>query len=141
MSPKRDPQPSERTNSADKQRERDMRYCEKIERAVLRRAEGYQIPLKKTYKLKRVQYDPATGKKISEEEVLEQGIEEVHVPGDLRAGAYFLNNRASDRWREHPVVEITPAEDTYSGIVVLPDVLATADRDETDLSEDTGNAS
>ena len=103
-----------------KQKIKDRRYCEKIEKAVLRRAEGYQIPLKKTYKLKKVNYDSATGKKISEEEVLEVGIEEVHVPGDLRAGAYFLNNRAPDRWREHP--NDTEEGESLSGIVVLPDV-------------------
>ena len=110
-------------------RERDRRYCKKIERAVLRRAEGYQIPLRKTYKLKRVQYDPTTGKKISEEEVLEEGIEEVHVPGDLRAGAYFLNNRAPDRWREHPMETQEVGE--MGGIVVLPEIVTQGE----DLSE------
>lgn len=112
-----------------KQKAKDRRYCEKIEKAVLRRAEGYRIPLKKTYKLKRVNYDPETGKKVSEEEVLETGVEEVHVPGDLRAGAYFLNNRAPDRWREHPVE--TEDTQTVGGIVVLPEVLSS----DTDASE------
>ena len=31
-----------------KQTEQDRRFCHRIERAVLRRAEGYQIPLQKT---------------------------------------------------------------------------------------------
>lgn len=104
-----------------RQRAKDRRYCEKIEKAVLRRAEGYQIPLKKTYKLKRVSYDPDTGKKVSEEEVLETGIEEVHVPGDLRAGAYFLNNRAPERWREHPTEG--DEQEGGGGIVILPQIL------------------
>ncbi len=103
-----------------KQTEKDKRFCERIERAVLQRAEGYQIPLRKTYKLKRVIYDPETGKKVSEEEVLETGVEEIHVPGDLRAGAYFLNNRAPDRWREHPV-EAEEAQ-PVGGVVILPAV-------------------
>ena len=116
-----------------RQQAKDRRYCQKIERAVLKRAEGYQIPLKKTYKLKRVSYDPTTGKKISEEEVLETGIEEVHVPGDLRAGAYFLNNRAPDRWREHP--QDIDETQSYSGIVVLPDLLAEDDVGDADPQE------
>ena len=116
-----------------RQQAKDRRYCQKIERAVLKRAEGYQIPLKKTYKLKRVSYDPTTGKKISEEEVLETSIEDVHVPGDLRAGAYFLNNRAPDRWREHP--QDTDETQSYSGIVVLPDLLAEDDVSDADSQE------
>ena len=132
------PESQNAESNVTRQQAKDRRYCAKIERAVLRRAEGYQIPLKKTYKLKRVSYDPTTGKKIAEEEVLEQGIEEVHVPGDLRAGAYFLNNRAPDRWREHP----TDAEEMpgYGGIVVLPEVLAenqTIERN-ADTDEDAG---
>ena len=115
-----------------KQTEQDRRFCHRIERAVLRRAEGYQIPLQKTYKLKRVTYDPETGKKISEEEVLEVGVEEVHVPGDLRAGAYFLNNRAPDRWREHPVE--TEETRATGGVVVLPAVLTPpADSEEAEV--------
>lgn len=111
-----------KTATPSKQADKDKKFCERIERAVLRRAEGYRIPLKKAFKLKRVTYDPETGKKVAEEEVLEVGVEEVHVPGDLRAGAYFLNNRAPDRWREHPVdaEEAQPA----GGVVILPAVLS-----------------
>ena len=91
--------------------------------AVVRRAEGYVVPLKKTIKLKRASFDPTTGKKIAEEEVLADGVEEIYVPGDLRAAAYYLNNRAPDRWRDNPTD--TQSQGTAGGVVILPDVVST----------------
>lgn len=81
---------------------RDEKLCQKVEDAICRRARGYKVALKKTYKVKRVDYDPDTGKKTSEREELVVGVDEVHVPADLRAGTYWLNNRNPERWREHP---------------------------------------
>ena len=82
--------------------QRDARLCQKVEDAICRRARGYKVALKKTYKVKRVDYDPDTGKKTCEREDLVVGVDEVHVPADLRAGTYWLNNRNPERWREHP---------------------------------------
>lgn len=98
---------------------RDTRLCKRVEDAICRRAEGYQVALKKTLKVKRVDYDPETGKKTCEREELLPGVEEIHVPGDVRAAAYFLNNRDPERWCEHPNTE-DPAE--MPGIVEIPAV-------------------
>ena len=84
------------------QDEKDAARCRRVEDAIYKRARGYKVAVKKTYKVKRVEYDPATGKKISEREELETGIDEVVVPADVRAGAYWLVNRDPARWREHP---------------------------------------
>ncbi|MBE6559451.1 MAG: hypothetical protein E7661_10675 [Ruminococcaceae bacterium] len=81
---------------------RDEKLCQKVEDAICRRAKGYKVALKKTYKVKRVDYDPDTGKKTCEREELVVGVDEVHVPADLRAGTYWLNNRNPERWSEHP---------------------------------------
>ena len=99
---------------------RDTRLCKRVEDAICRRAEGYQVELRKTLKVKRVDYDPDTGKKTCEREELLPGVEEIHVPGDVRAAAYFLNNRAPDRWCEHP----NTSEDggDVTGIVEIPAV-------------------
>lgn len=96
---------------------RDVRLCKRVEDAICRRAEGYKVELKKTLKVKRVDYDPDTGKKTCEREELLPGVEEIHVPGDVRAAAYFLNNRSPDRWCEHPS---TAEEDEPTGIVEIP---------------------
>ncbi len=76
-----------------------------VEEALFRRACGYIQPLRKSIKVKRVEYDPDTGKKLSEREELEIGMEEEHIPADLRVCAYFLNNRDPARWRDHPETE------------------------------------
>ncbi len=101
---------------------RDNRLCKRVEDAICRRAEGYQVELKKTLKVKRVEYDPETGKKTCEREELLPGIEEIHVPGDVRAAAYFLNNRNPERWCEHPGTEETG--DEHVGIVEIPAALS-----------------
>ncbi len=99
---------------------RDSRLCKRVEDAICRRAEGYQVELRKTLKVKRVDYDPDTGKKTCEREELLPGVEEIHVPGDVRAAAYFLNNRDPERWCEHPNTSEDDGE--LAGIVEIPAV-------------------
>ncbi len=106
---------------ADTQTVEDMARCRAVEDALFRRACGYEVPVRKTYKVKRIEYDSMTGKKVSEREELEIGMEEEHVPPDVRVCAYFLNNRDPSRWREHPTVV---AEDT-DGAVDYPDMAPT----------------
>ena len=88
--------------SPEEQLAEDKARCRAVEEALFRRACGYEVPLRKIYKVKRTEYDSVTGKKVSEREELETGIEEAHVPADVRVGAYYLNNRDPSRWREHP---------------------------------------
>ena len=120
--------PNEAAN-AKRKATRDSRLCKKVEDAICRRAEGYKVELRKTLKVKRVDYDPDTGKKTCEREELLPGIEEIHVPGDVRAAAYFLNNRDPDRWCEHPNTSEENGEP--AGIVEIPAVIADGEgRDE-----------
>ena len=91
--------------SSDPREGKDAVRCRRVEDALYRRACGYKVKLKKTFKLKRVDYDPDTGKKLTEKEVLEAGFEEVHIPADVRVCAYYLNNRDPARWSEHPAAE------------------------------------
>lgn len=109
----------------------DARRCQKVEDALYRRACGYKVRLKKSYKVKTVEYDRDTGRKVEEREDLREGFEEVHVPADIRVGAYYLNNRDPARWREHPreegeaalngAVEYPPMEELSSVPDGLPD--------------------
>ncbi len=68
--------------------------------AVYKRATGYSVSTSKTHKLKRIDYDPDTGKKVREYEELAVGVDEDHVPPDLRAGIFWLKNRQPERWSE-----------------------------------------
>lgn len=95
---------------------KDTLRCRRVEDALYRRACGYKVKLKKSFKVKRVDYDANTGKKISEREDLEAGFEEVHIPADVRVCAYYLNNRDPARWREHPKEE----GELLGGMVAYP---------------------
>ena len=104
-------------------RQRDERRTRLIEDAIYKRARGYKQSVKKTFKVKRVEYDPTTGKKTSEREELETGIDEVPVPADVRAGIYWLSNRAPERWGAHANGERSMDGDGEpGGVVILPEL-------------------
>ena len=96
---------------------KDSLRCRRVEDALYRRACGYKVKLKKSFKVKTVEYDSVTGKKVAEREDLKDGFEEVHIPADVRVCAYYLNNRDPARWREHPKEE---GEDAAGGVVAYP---------------------
>lgn len=75
---------------------------EQVEQALLQLATGYTVPLAKTFKLKQVDFDPDTGKKIAEREELAVGYDETHVSANTRAQMFWLTNRAPDRWSSKP---------------------------------------
>ena len=89
-------------------------------RSLYKKATGYNVALKKTYKLKRVDFDPDTGKKLREYEELATGIDESHVPADLRAETFWLKNRQSDRWGEGADREEAVDGENECGIIEIP---------------------
>ena len=105
--------------ASDPTAKQDATRCKRVEDALYRRACGYKVKLKKSYKVKTVEYDRDTGKKLAEREDLRDGFEEVHIPADVRVCAYYLNNRSPARWREHPV---EAGEKTLDGLVDYPDM-------------------
>ena len=88
-------------------------------RSLYKKATGYSVKLNKTVKLKRVDYDPDTGKKIREYEELATAVDESYVPPDLRAEEFWLKNRQGERWRERSEQE-QEATEQKGGIVVIP---------------------
>ena len=105
--------------ASDPTAKQDATRCKRVEDALYRRACGYKVKLKKSYKVKTVEYDRDTGKKLAEREDLRDGFEEVHIPADVRVCAYYLNNRSPTRWREHPAETVERALD---GVVGYPDM-------------------
>lgn len=69
-----------------------------VENALFQKTQGYTVEIKKTFKCKEVNYDPVTGKKLSEREVLKTGSDEVYVPADTTAQIFWLKNRKPDTW-------------------------------------------
>ena len=96
-------------------READLSVVE----ALYKKATGYSVKTSKTHKLKRIDYDPDTGKKIKEYEELAVGIDEDYVMPDLKAEIFWLKNRQPAKWTDR---ELGRAEDevTESGVVEIP---------------------
>lgn len=72
----------------------------KVENALHKKACGHTVKVKKTFKCKVTKYDPVSGRKISEEEELKEGWDEVYVPPDTMAIIYWSNNRMPEKWRQ-----------------------------------------
>lgn len=125
-----------RMPTSTKQTERDERRTRLIEDAIYKRARGYKQSVKKTFKVKQVEYDPTTGKKTSEREELKTGIDEVPVPADVRAGIYWLSNRAPERWGAHASGVDRVSEGMIGGVVVLPEIEELGDEPLQESTED-----
>ncbi len=101
--------------------------------AVYKKAVGYNVETEKAHKLKHVEYDPETGKKLREYEELKMATDVDYVAPDLRAGIFWLKNRQPEHWSEKG----SSAEMTEGGVVVIPN----ADRidaapDDTEIAEE-----
>ena len=91
-----------------------------VVQSLYKKATGYSVKLNKTVKLKRVDYDPDTGKKIREYEELATAVDESYIPPDLRAETFWLKNRQPERWQDKPEREGDGSEDGIGGIVEIP---------------------
>lgn len=92
-----------------------------VVRALYKKATGYKVALNKTFKLKKVDYDPDTGKKLREYEEIATGIDEEHHAADLRAGTFWLKNRQPDRWSDRPDKGSAEDEIADGGEVDIPE--------------------
>lgn len=75
-----------------------------VENALFKKALGYNVKVKKTFKVKEIIYSES-GKKIKEVEKLEVGEDEVHIPADTTAQIFWLKNRKPESWREKAEVK------------------------------------
>lgn len=103
-----------------------VRACEvpdgEVEAALYKLATGYTVSLAKTFKVKVVDYDPETGKRISEHEELVVGHDETHVPANAQAQMFWLANRKPDRWQYKPSEKDNSGKGE-GGVVLLAPVL------------------
>ena len=88
---------------AEKQKE-----LEGVERSLLDRCHGYNATIKKHMKVKKPVYGPGgrvlmddNGKVITEE-VLEEVVDEQHVPADVGAIKFYLLNKGRKDWKNDP---------------------------------------
>lgn len=94
---------------------------EQVENALFKSCLGYNAQIVKHYKLKTVEYDPETGKRIREVETLVEARDEVHVPANTAAQMFWLANRRPDRWKYKPQ-ETDYDKDSERGVIMIPGV-------------------
>ncbi len=93
-----------------------------VENALFKRATGYTIQVKKTFKCKEVKYS-RDGKKTKEEEKLIAGFDEVHIPPDTGAIIFWLTNRIPELWKNRRMDKEDRGEDQAAeGVVMMPNV-------------------
>lgn len=70
-----------------------------VENALYKKCLGYNVPVKKCFKIKNVKYNE-NGRKIEEYEEIIEKEEEMHIPADTTAQIFWLKNRRPKEWRE-----------------------------------------
>ena len=95
---------------------------EQVEAALFKSCLGYNAQIVKHYKLKTVEYDPETGKRIREVETLVEARDEVHVAANTAAQMFWLTNRKPETWKYKPETQ-DGDEDEGSGVVLLSPVM------------------
>lgn len=75
---------------------------EVVENSLYKRATGGTVTVKKLIKLRRVEYDEATGKKKREYEELAEGEEEQYIPPDTAAQIFWLTNNMGNKYTNRP---------------------------------------
>lgn len=71
-----------------------------VENSLFRKACGHKETVQKPIKLKRVEYDSETGKRICEYEEIVYAYEEVYIPPDTLADIFWLKNRKPEQWKD-----------------------------------------
>lgn len=99
---------------------RGREICDiEVENALHKKAIGYNAKIIKHYKVKRIEYDPDTGKKVAEYEELVEAQDEVHVPADTEAAKWWLSNRdRNGKWRYKPE-PVATGEDGETGVIEI----------------------
>lgn len=90
-----------------------------VENALYKSACGYTIEVKKPVKVKQIDYDPETGRKIRETETWKVVMEEQHYPAQVTAQIFWLKNRKPDQWREKNDVALGPSNGVLESILAL----------------------
>lgn len=88
-----------------------------VENALYKSACGYTVTVKKPVKVKLVDYDPKTGKKIRETETWKLVEEELHFPAQVTAQIFWLKNRKPEQWRDRQEYTDTSALEKLDAIL------------------------
>lgn len=90
-----------------------------VENALFKSALGFMQKVKKPVRIREVEYDPKSGKKIRESEKWVQVEEEIYVPPQVTAQIFWLKNRKPDQWREKNDLTLTPSNGVLESLMEL----------------------
>jgi len=90
-----------------------------VEEALFKACVGYSADVVKNYKVKKVEYDSQTGKKISEHEEIVQARDSVHIPPSIMAQRFYLTSRMPEKWGGKALPDEVDEE---AGVIVLPEI-------------------
>ena len=86
-----------------------------VENALLKRATGYTVTVKKPVKIKTKRQLKDKG--TIEEEHIELVEEEIYIAPDTTAQIYWLKNRRPDKWRDKPQTSAADTDDPLMAIL------------------------
>ena len=78
----------------------------KVENSHFRCTQGYHEKVKKIIKLKTIEYDPDTGKKIRETETPQEVEETIYIPPNATLVLAWENNRMKENWKQKQQIDI-----------------------------------
>lgn len=81
---------------------------ERVEDSLFDRCIGGTREVAKAIKIKTVEYDETTGRRLRETERIEMAVEQVYVPADVNAIKFFLTNRAPEKWKNRTELSADP---------------------------------
>ncbi len=88
-----------------------------VENALLKKALGHTVKVKKPFKLKEVKYN-LEGKRIAEKEHIVYAQEDVYIPPDTTAQIFWLKNRRYKKWRDKPIETTNSEDNTQINIII-----------------------
>lgn len=89
----------------------------KVEHSLFRMTQGFSVPVRKAFKVKRTGYDEQ-GRKVEHEEI-ETGEEDVYIKPDIKAITFWLKNKRPQDWKERVEDKISDEDAGRVGMVIL----------------------
>ena len=88
-----------------------------VENALYKSACGYTVTIRKPMKIKTIDYDSETGRKVREAEKVVAVEEQIHYPAQVTAQIFWLKNRKPAQWRDKVITEADSREAPDDGFL------------------------
>ena len=90
-----------------------------VENALYKSAIGYRVKVKKPVRIRKVEYDPVTGKKTTEVDTWQAVEEELYIQPQVTAQIFWLKNRKPEQWRDKADMTVAPSNGVLESLLEL----------------------